>query len=122
MSVESDLRDAFLNNVNVSALVGTRFYPLQAPESVTFPAIVYQQTSGDGERTLGGVFVQQQANYQLRLIAESYDTLVQLKVAALEVSGVSQGKITDIDVSEGPDGFDYATDRVIKIMNVLCLT
>jgi hypothetical protein len=121
MSIESDLRSAFLANSNVSTLIGTRFYPLEAPQEATLPLIVYLQTSGDGERTLGGVFVQQEARYQVRLVGSSYDSIVQLKAAALELAGSGYGVISDMEVSEGPDGYDFDTARFEKIINVLCL-
>jgi hypothetical protein len=121
MSIESDMRAAFLANANVAALVVDRFYPLQAPQGVSLPTIVYQHNSGDGERTLGGVFVQQEARYTLRLVTADYSTIVQLKVACLELAGSNYGVISDFDITEGGDGFDFDTERYIKVINVLCL-
>jgi len=42
VSVEADVYAALTGNAGVAALVGTRVYPQQLPDDVTFPAIAYR--------------------------------------------------------------------------------
>lgn len=44
-NLEAGLVHKLKNTAAVSALVGTRIYPLRLPQTVTFPAVVYQRIS-----------------------------------------------------------------------------
>ena len=45
MNAEGAIRAAILASAPVTALVGTRVYPMMLPQAPTFPAIVYQRIS-----------------------------------------------------------------------------
>jgi len=45
MSTEQTLYSTLKNDAGVSALVGTRIYPLLLPQNPTYPAITYQRIS-----------------------------------------------------------------------------
>ena len=45
MNAEGAIRAAILGSAPVTALVGTRVYPMMLPQGPTFPAIVYQRIS-----------------------------------------------------------------------------
>lgn len=117
MSLESDMRAAALAVSNITSLIGQRFHPSESPAD-GLPAIVYTHIFSDGDRTLGGVFVERRASYQWRLVAETYAEIVQLKAAVNELAGTSPSGITKIDITEGPDGYEFETKRYIRIINV----
>lgn len=117
MSLEEDARSAALANVNITNLIGSRFYANEAP-AVERPLIVYQQIASQGERTLSGMVVERRAQYQWRLVCDSYDQIVQLKTAVKQLAGTAYGSIANIDIDDGPDGYDFETERYTKIMSV----
>lgn len=118
MSLEADARTAALAVSNISTLIGTRFYPNEAPQEAARPLIVYQQISSEGDRTLGGGFWERRARYQWRLVADTYEEIVMLKTAVRELNGTSYGDITDFNINDGPDGYEFETNRFTKIMDV----
>ncbi len=118
MSVESDLVARIIGNADVAGLIGTRLYPLRIPDDAALPAIAYQEIDGIGERTLGGHFVYTARRYQLRLVADSYEMIVKMKTA---VGGVDDGPgptgaYTRLFIDEGPDGFEFETQRYEKVL------
>lgn len=117
MSLEEDARAAALANSNISNLIGARFYANEAP-AVARPLIVYQQIASQGDRTLSGFFAERRAQYQWRLVCDSYEQIVQLKAAVKQLSGTGYGSIAKIDIDDGPDGFDFESERYTKIMSV----
>jgi hypothetical protein len=119
MSLEADARAAALANVNIAALIGSRFYPSEAPQEAARPLIAYNMTSNDGDRTLGGVFVERLARYQWRLVCDSYEQVIQLCAAVLELAGTGHGDIAHMDIRSGPDGYDFETKRYIRVMEVV---
>jgi len=52
--IEADVRTFLLAQSAVSALIGTRMYPLRLPQGVTFPALTYQRISGSEDVTHSG--------------------------------------------------------------------
>ena len=117
MSLEEDGRSAAMANVNITDLIGDRFYANEAP-AVERPLIVYQQIASQGDRTLAGMVVERRAQYQWRLVCDSYEAVVQLKTAVKQLAGTSFGSISKIEIDDGPDGFDFETKRYTKIMSV----
>lgn len=51
-AVEDSLRKILIDNVSISAIVGTRVYPMRTPEKPTFPVITYERMSTDYDTTL----------------------------------------------------------------------
>ena len=120
MSTESDLRSAFLANGTVSGLISTRFYPLALPLDVARPAVVYQQTDGANEVTLGGAIISGTINYQLVLHAETYGGIVQLAAACRLLNGTTYGTIDRMTISDGADDYDFETNLYLRVMDVTC--
>ena len=54
MSIETDLLDILEANAGVSALIGTRIYPMLLPQTPTLPAIVYSVISAMRTARHGG--------------------------------------------------------------------
>jgi hypothetical protein len=118
MSLEEDARAAALANTNITNLIGSRFYPNEAPQEAARPLVIYQQIASQGERTLSGFHAERRAQYQWRLVCDSYEQIVQLKAAVKQLSGTGHGSIAKIDIDDGPDGFDFETVRYTKVMSV----
>jgi hypothetical protein len=62
--IESALRTRILGDAGISALIGTRIFPLILPQATSFPALTYQRISGermhshDGPSGLAGPRIQ----------------------------------------------------------------
>lgn len=54
MTIEEAIQGLIVADVTVQALVGTRVYPDQAPESSAYPRIVYQQAERQPVMTMQG--------------------------------------------------------------------
>ncbi len=54
MIIEEALRTYVIGVTAVSALIGSRFYPLRIPENPTYPAVTYQRISGPRIRSHTG--------------------------------------------------------------------
>lgn len=75
MSIESGLYAKVTGNAGVSALIGTRLYPLVLPQNPTLPAASYQVISGDSAYTIGTQAAQiRKPRFQISAWASSYDT------------------------------------------------
>lgn len=70
MSLETNLHTALLANAGIAAIVGTRIYPVIAPDNCVFPAMVYSVVSevmiGSGSNRC------MQARVQIDCYATSY--------------------------------------------------
>lgn len=53
MSLERSLKEHILADAAVSALVGDRYYPMEAPTGITMPYVVYQVISASREHHYG---------------------------------------------------------------------
>lgn len=72
MTLEEAIFGRLTADVGVSALLGTRAYPGQAPQSSTLPVLVYQQASQKKLTTLTGVINLNQYGLRLDLWAADY--------------------------------------------------
>jgi hypothetical protein len=54
MTLEEALRDYLIDHAGITALVGTRVYPLLVAQSTAMPAISYQRISTDPTQHRGG--------------------------------------------------------------------
>ncbi|HKJ75398.1 MAG TPA: DUF3168 domain-containing protein [Alphaproteobacteria bacterium] len=52
--IESDLRTFLLADATISGLVGTRIFPVRAPQGGSFPAMTYTPVSGQRFHNTGG--------------------------------------------------------------------
>lgn len=82
MSFEEDLVRYLEANPGVSALVGTRVYPMRLPERVTLPAIRYQSISMTSEVAHTGPSNLRHYRIQLSIHASTYSS-AQAVAAAL---------------------------------------
>jgi len=72
VSIETGLYSHLTTDSDVSALVGTRVYPLKLPQGYTLPAISYQRVSGDRLATLSGPTGRANPRFQIDCWASTY--------------------------------------------------
>jgi hypothetical protein len=72
-SPESVLRAALVGNTAVSALVGTRIYPVLAPASAALPFVTWRRSSIDREQTLGGPMGMPRVSVEYSIYGTTYE-------------------------------------------------
>lgn len=103
--LEADVRTFLLAQPTVTALIGTRFYPLRLPQGPTFPAVTYQTIFGTSLVTHQGAADYGRRRLQLDCWAQSYAVAVAIKEAIREALLDDPGLegtriINDMDVPE----------------------
>ncbi len=78
MTMESDLRAFLILDADVTALVGSRVFPLIVPQNQPMPAIRYNLITSESEVNLGGVDGAVRATVQLDCYAATYAGAVDL--------------------------------------------
>jgi hypothetical protein len=70
--IEQAIRSALINNAAVTALIGTRVYPMFLAQGYTLPAISYQRITGNRPREAADKTGRVNARFQIDCWAESY--------------------------------------------------
>lgn len=52
--IEADIRTYLLDQPAITAIIGTRLYPVELPQGAAFPALTYQRISGGRSVTHSG--------------------------------------------------------------------
>lgn len=77
--IESDLYNHLKDNADVSALVGSRIYPLKAPQDVQTPYLVYNEINGTKDQCIEGGVFQERVRFQVDCWSTKYSEIKQLK-------------------------------------------
>lgn len=72
-SPEAVLRSALVASANVSALVGSRIYPILAPQTAALPFIVWRRSGISREHTLAGPMGVSTVSVEMQLLATTYE-------------------------------------------------
>jgi hypothetical protein len=72
-SPETVLRSALVASANVSALVGSRIYPILAPQTAALPFIVWRRSGISREHTLAGPMGVSTVSVEMQLLAATYE-------------------------------------------------
>lgn len=72
MSIETGLVERFMADAVVSAIVGTRMYPVQVPQDADRPALAYQRISGPRDYVQTGPSGLAQARIQFTCEGTTY--------------------------------------------------
>lgn len=84
-SVEERLFSRLSGHVGLSALVGTRVYPVVAPQSPTYPLVLVQRVSGVREHAMGADPGTSHSRFQVKSVGATYSsahaTSVQVRAA-----------------------------------------
>lgn len=116
MSAESIVYALLSGAAAVTAVVSTRVYPVELPEGVALPAIVYDVVSNvrAGRIDAAAASHPTTARVQVTMLVESHSQLMTLRaavIAALQFQRGSIGGSTVVSILKGPDGptdFDEA--------------
>lgn len=108
MSVTEDVVATLTGDAGLSALVGTRVYPVLAPQGTTRPFVTYQRIGADNRAVLGGEVSGDQEQIQLDAWADSYTqahAVTAAVIAAMDgASTFSSARVT------GPIDRDFERD------------
>lgn len=72
--LEIQVKNLLQANAAVSGLVGSRIYPLVAPQESAYPRIVYQRVSTKAIQTLGGITNLNESLLQLTSWGDTYNS------------------------------------------------
>lgn len=101
MEIEAALYDELVNDAGVSALVGTRIYPLLVPQEQAYPAVAYQVISKYRTASQSGKNQIVEARIQYTINASTYTSLRSVAAAvraALEGFTGVMGGVGGVDV------------------------
>jgi hypothetical protein len=74
MSFESSLHDWLLSRADLSALIGDRMYPREAPQGVALPYVVRTRVSDPGQHHLGGRALIGNPRYQFDVFGDTSES------------------------------------------------
>lgn len=74
MSIETDLYQYLAAYTGLASLVGTRIFPIVAPQSTAMPCVVFIKVSNDRKYSHGGFSGLSETRFQLSCYAEKYET------------------------------------------------
>ena len=131
-TIEAAIYARAVSQSAITALIGTRFYPLHAPEDVAFPYSTYQVVSAGALDTVGGPTSTEHERYQFDHLTLDYDVVKTLARAfRAAFSGwddrAGSPSITSFRLNEGgeqedneppADGSDTWVYRVIQDYDV----
>jgi hypothetical protein len=72
-SPETVLRSALVASASVSELVGSRIYPILAPQTAALPFIVWRRSGISREHTLAGPMGVSTVSVEMQLLAATYE-------------------------------------------------
>lgn len=115
MAVEQDIYSALSGFSGLSSLVSSRIYPIKAPQSPTYPMVVYKRISNNELNDLSGSSGIGNSRFQFSVYAETYSALVgvadqiNLAMAASSINHVLISRI-DLDFDDVADKYSIAID------------
>lgn len=89
MSLEEKLYTRLTSSTTITDYVGTRVYPLVAPEQVSNPYIVYSRLSGGQINTLGGYATVENPRMGIDVLSTSYTQAKSLAESVHTLVGTS---------------------------------
>lgn len=101
MSIEIAIRTRLANFAGLSALVGTRIYPLKIPQNATLPAVAYEVVSAERESAMGADIGIAHFRIQLTIFAKKYSETGQLLDVATQTRAALQrfsGTVAGVEI------------------------
>ena len=99
--IEQTIYSELVAATGLNALIGTRVYPLVAPEGATMPAIVIQRISGGQISSLGGFSGLERPRFQFSCYGDTYgaakNAARQLRIAIEDSTNLKAVCENDID-------------------------
>lgn len=120
--IESELAGIVADSVDVTALVGSRVYPLGLPQNPTLPAIVYQELRTSTRVMADGDSGERESRFQLSYWAGSFSAIKTGKRALVELlNGYSGGGVELITVDAMRDDYEPDTGWYRQIVEIVVL-
>lgn len=98
-SPEAVVRSALVTNNAVSALVGTRIYPVVAPASAALPYMVWRRAAVRRSQSLGGPVGTPVVSLDLEIFASTYEGARDLADKCRSVLDGYGGTVDNVEVS-----------------------
>lgn len=122
MAIDADLYARSQAHAGLSALIGTRFYPVTAPQGVAAPYCVYAQLGDDPVHAMGDDTGLVSVRYEIACYGSGYDAAravgAQVRDAFSRYSGTpSVLRIDAIFLEDVDTGFDENTSRYFQDLN-----
>lgn len=99
MSTSAAIHAALLVNATVSALCGTRIYPITAGDGIASPHVIFQQIGSDPAAVHTGASGLAHRSFQFACFAGTYEGAIALRdavIAALDGVALSNGEIPSV--------------------------
>lgn len=111
MTLEQALYNYLTGVAGLTALIGTRVYPVALPQGATLPAVVYQRVSGARIRTMGDARLARRPRIQFTVWAATYAS--RLAVGAQLVAALDGYTPGTMGGAGGVDVLDVVLDNEI---------
>lgn len=119
--MEAAIYSILSGTAGVTALVSTRIYPTKAPQSVTYPCVIYARDSLEVEEALSASTTIRYGMFEVMAVASSYSGAKALGDAirtALNRYAGTAGGITVLDVNVINEGDEYDDDLNVFIKRI----
>jgi hypothetical protein len=73
--IEEAVYSAMIGNINLTALVSTKMYPVKIPQNIVLPAISYHKTTDISERAMGTNMSIKTSYFQFNCWSAEYDNV-----------------------------------------------
>jgi hypothetical protein len=111
-SPEAVLRSALTSNASVSALIGSRIYPVLAPASASLPLVTWRRSGIERQQTLGAPMGMPRVSVEFSIYGTTYENAREIADAmrvVLDGYGGSQGTTTVNQTSLEDESDDFVT-------------
>jgi Protein of unknown function (DUF3168) len=100
MSIESAIVNLISASQDLTALIGSRLYPLYRPQAQRLACVVYQQVGGSDTLTTAGPLRLYEARFQFTCFAPAHADCVALAAALRMLLEDCDGTVGDIVIQE----------------------
>lgn len=97
-SPEAVLRSALVGNTSVTAMVGTRIYPLLAPKTAALPFITWRRSGISREHTLAGPMGVPNVSVEMQSFAATYEDVREVADRVRLVLDGYGGTVNNVEV------------------------
>jgi hypothetical protein len=120
---EVEIRSTVLANSNISAIIGTRFYPVLAPASASLPFVVFRRTGTEREQTLANPLGVPRTTLEIVSYSETYEEARNISDLVRQVLDGYSGDpettvIGQVSLENEQDGFINLGADLIPIFQV----
>lgn len=111
-TVTNDVREILMRSEEIKQLIGTKIFPIIAPENTDGDFICYQRDGYKGVQSKFGLATQEPLVF-VNVVSEDYDRSQQIASA---VCDALEGIYEDLRITLEDSSEDYEDDKYIQIM------